>query len=302
MTRRLLALSTAAALLSVGPATVLQPPAQADPRTATSPTAHDSMARELGRLERSEGARIGVLALDTGTGRVAQYRGDERFAHASTFKALLAGAVLDRLDRRGLQRRVHWTSDELVSNSPVTSQHVADGLTVRQLIEASITVSDNTAANLLLEIVGGPAGLQRALRGLGDRTTSTDRWEPELNSAIPGDRRDTTTPRALAASFREYVLGDVLPPADRRLLRRDLDAATTGFGLVRAGVPSTWRVGDKSGSAEYGSRNDVALVRPPGRAPIVIAVLTTHHDADAATDDALVEAATRAAVRRLTCP
>ena len=302
MTRRLLALSTAAVLLSVGPATALLPPAQADTRAAGTTASSPSMADQLGRLERAHGARIGVLVLDTGTGRVAQYRGDERFAYASTIKALAAGAVLDRLDRRGLQRRVHWDADEVVSNSPVTSQHVEDGLTIRQLIEAAITVSDNTAGNLLFELVGGPSGLQRELRRLGDRTTSVDRWEPELNTAVPGDRRDTTTPRALVASFRAYLLGDVLPRADRQLLRHDLDAAQTGLGLVRAGVPRTWRVGDKSGSAEYGSRNDVALVRPPGRAPLVIAVMTTHDDPAAATDDSLVEAATRAAVRDLACP
>ncbi len=302
MTRRLLALSTAAALLSVGPATALLPTAQADTRAAGTTASSPSMADQLGRLERAHGARIGVLVLDTGTGRVAQYRGDERFAYASTIKALAAGAVLDRLDRRGLQRRVHWDADEVVSNSPVTSQHVEDGLTIRQLIEAAITVSDNTAGNLLFELVGGPSGLQRELRRLGDRTTSVDRWEPELNTAVPGDRRDTTTPRALVASFRAYLLGDVLPRADRQLLRHDLDAAQTGLGLVRAGVPRTWRVGDKSGSAEYGSRNDVALVRPPGRAPLVIAVMTTHDDPAAATDDSLVEAGTRAAVRDLACP
>jgi beta-lactamase class A len=216
-----------------------------------------------------------------------------RFPFASTIKALSAGAVLDDLTRADLRQRVRWSTDDLVDYSPVTERRVAEGLTVKEVIEAAVTVSDNTAGNLLMQRVDGPSGLESRLRALGDDTTSVDRTEPLLNSATPGDPRDTTTPRALASTFAAYVLGDVLPVADRRLLNRSLSRSTTGAGLVRAGVPATWRVADKSGTARYGTRNDVAVVRPPGGAPLVIAVMSSRGSRDAEPSDALVAAATR---------
>ena len=173
-------------------------------------------------------------------------------------------------------------------------------MTVREVIDAAITVGDNTAGNLLFDLVGGPAALDAALeKDAGDDVTEVVRLEPDLNSAVPGDDRDTTTPEALATTLGAYVLGDVLPGADRRLLERTLQRSTTGDTLIRAGVPAGWRVGDKTGSAAYGTRNDVAVIRPPGRAPILLAVLTTHDDAGADTDDDLVAAATRIVVSGL---
>lgn len=182
----------------------------------------------------------------------------------------------------------------------MTELHVEDGLSVRQVIDAAITVSDNTAGNLLFDLLGGPGALDDALvADVGDETTEVVRREPYLNTAVPGDPRDTTTPRALATSLGSYVLDDVLPTGDRRLLERTLRRTETGDALIRAGVPERWRVGDKTGSAVCGTRNDVAVVRPPGREPILLAVLTTHDTADAATDDALVAEATRVVVDAL---
>lgn len=296
----LLAASLAAGL--VGPSTASaedRDHPSAWPSSSATASGTSAVTARLAALERAAGARLGVYAVDTGTGRTVAYRADERFAYASTIKALAAGSVLRRLDTRDLDRRLTWTADEVVDNSPVTSQHVTDGLTVRQVIAAAIEVSDNTAGNELFELLGGPSGLERSLRALGDSTTSVDRIEPALNSAIPGDPRDTTTPRALIGSFGRYVLGSVLPPGDRRLLLRSLDRASTGLTLIRAQFPAGWRVGDKTGSAAYGTRNDVAVVRPPGRAPILVAVLTTHDDPDAATDDALVAAAAKVVADRL---
>ena len=269
------------------------------PSPASGSTTPDVTAR-LARLERERDARVGVYALDTGTGREVSYRAGERFAYASTIKALAAGAVLSDLTTAELSQRLRWTEADLVEYSPVTELHVEDGLTVRQVIDAAITVSDNTAGNLLFDVVGGPAALDAALvEDVADATTEVVRREPELNTAVPGDPRDTTTPEALATALGEYVLGDALPRADRRLLENTLRRTETGDALIRAGVPRSWRVGDKTGSAAYGTRNDVAILRPPGRAPILLAVLTTHDSAEAATDDALVAAATRVAVRAL---
>ena len=195
---------------------------------------------------------------------------------------------------------MRWTEADLVEYSPVVELRVEDGLTVRQVIDAAITVSDNTAGNLLFGLVGGPAALDAALADdVGDRTTEVVRREPDLNTAVPGDPRDTTTPRALATSLGRYVLGDVLPVADRRLLEATMRRTETGDALIRAGVPQSWRVADEARSAGYGTRNDLAVVRPPGGNPILIAVMTTHDEADTATDDALVADATRVVVNAL---
>jgi beta-lactamase class A len=253
----------------------------------------------LAALESRYDARLGVHAVDTGTGQIVEYRPDTRFPFASTIKALAAGAVLDELSRSDLRQGVRWTSADLVEYSPVTELHVEGGLPVSKVIEAALTYSDNTAGNLLMGLVDGPDGLEERLRAVGDDTTSVDRAEPLLNTGIPGDVRDTTTPRALATTFASYLLGEALPVADRRLLNQSLSRSTTGTGLVRAGVPPTWQVADKSGTAGYGTRNDVAVIRPPGRAPLVIAVMSTRATEDAEPSDALVAAATRLAVAEL---
>jgi beta-lactamase class A len=247
----------------------------------------------LAALERRRGARLGLMAIDTGTGRTLGHRADERFALASTVKVLLAGVVLDRLSTRELEQRLFWSEADLVPYSPVTEMFVEDGMTVRQLLDAALTISDNTATNVLFDLVGGPGSVDDRLADLGDTVTSVDRVEPDLNDWRPGEVRDTSTPRALAGVVRDLTLGELLGPAHRRLLNDELGDSLTGARLVMAGVPASWRVGDKSGSASYGTRNDVAVVHPPGRAPWVVVVLTSHDNADADTDDALVAQATR---------
>lgn len=293
--------SSASPAAGPGSAPTATPPAATDAASSTPGRAGESLShRRLAALEVERDARLGVYALDTGTGREVTYRAGERFAYASTIKALASGAVLQDLSRRELERRVFYSEDDLVEYSPVTELHVEDGLTVREIIDAAITVSDNTAGNLLFDLLGGPAALDTALeQDVDDAVTEVVRREPDLNTAVPGEIRDTTTPEALATSLGSYVLDDVLPAGDRRLLERTLRRTVTGDALIRAGVPEGWRVGDKTGSAGYGTRNDVAVIRPPGRAPILLAVLTTHDEADAATDDALVAAATRIAVAGL---
>ncbi|MDP9796052.1 beta-lactamase class A [Catenuloplanes nepalensis] len=250
------------------------------------------------RLEQRYDARLGVYAVDTGSGRTVTFRPDERFAYASTFKALAAAAVLDRTTDAQLQRVIRYTAADLVDYSPVTELHVDEGMTLAAIAEAAITVSDNTAGNLLFRELGGPDGLERALRAIGDRTTSADRIETELNTAIPGDRRDTSTPRALATDLRAYALGGELCRADREQLNAWLRANTTGGETIRAGVPAGWVVGDKTGSGGYGTRNDIAVLWPPSGAPIVLAVLSTRDTADATYDNALLADAAAAVVDR----
>ncbi len=253
----------------------------------------------LSRLERRVDARVGVFALDTGSGRAVAHRADERFPFASTFKALAAGITLRRASDAELAQIVEIEQADLLEYAPVVSGFVGEGLPLRRLVEAMLQWSDNAAANLVVEELGGLDELQRGLRALGDRTTSVDRPEPDLNEAAPGDERDTTTPSAMARNLQRLLLGDALTPRRRELLRSMMLANRTGDGTIRAGVPSRWRVATATGTAYYGTRNDVAVVWSPRGEPIVLAVYTTHASADATPDDALVASATRIAVRAL---
>lgn len=249
-------------------------------------------------------ARLGVYAVDTGTGTGAavEHRADERFAYASTFKALAAAAVLDQTTPAQLDRVVPYTVTDLVTHSPITEQHAGPSMTLRDLADAPVRHSDNTAANLLLRELGGPAGFEAALRAVGDQVTDPERVEPDLDEAVPGDVRDTSSPRALATSLRAYALGDVLAEDDRAALTGWLRGGTTGDALIRAGVPAGWVVGDKTGAGGYGTRNDIAVLWPPDGDPVVLAVLSDRSEPDGEHDDALVADATRVAVDALTPP
>ncbi|MFI6263851.1 class A beta-lactamase [Micromonospora sp. NPDC051006] len=255
--------------------------------------------QEFRRLETAFDARLGIHAVDTGTGRSVRYRADEGFAYASTFKALAVAALLDRTSTTDLDRVVRYPRADLVAHSPVTEKHVAAGMPLRDLADAAIRYSDNTAANLILRRLGGPRGFEEALRGLGDTTTKAARYETSLNEAKPGDERDTTTPRAFADDLRAYAVGTALSDEDQDLLNGWLRGNTTGDGLVRAGVPDGWVVGDKTGSGGYGTRNDIAVLWPPDGAPIVLAVMSGRSGKDATYDDALIAQATRVAVDTL---
>lgn len=250
-------------------------------------------------LESAYDARLGVYAVDTATGAEVVWRSDDRFAFASTMKALGAAALLDSVGIAGLGTDVEIAAEDIVSYSPQTKQHVGGTMTVGELAAASVQQSDNTAANLVIERLGGPAALDAALFRLGDDTTEVTRTEPALNDTVPGDQRDTTTPRALTANLRAYVLGDILAGEERELLTTWLIDHSLGDTLVRAGTPKGWTVGDKSGAAAYGTRNDVAVIWPPSASPIVIAVMSSRTEADADYDDALVAAAARAAIASL---
>jgi beta-lactamase class A len=248
-----------------------------------SRAATTQVAEAITQLESKSGGRLGVCVLDTKTGRRIDHRGDERFPMCSTFKVLASAAILKsagpKLDL--LEQRIRFAQSDIVEYSPVTSKHVGDGMTLREICEAAITRSDNTAGNLLLKNIGGPEGLTRFARSLGDEVTRLDRIEPELNEAAPGDVRDTTTPNAMAANFRSLLVGEVLPPAARDQLASWLIANKTGDSRLRAGMPQGWRVGDKTGSGERGTANDVAIAWPPEHAPVIIAVYLTGATLDA---------------------
>lgn len=252
---------------------------------------------DFAKLEKQYAARLGVFALDTGTDRTIAYRADERFAFASTFKALAVGVLLAR--GKNLDRRIRYSASDLLANSPITKNHVRTGMTLRQLCDAAIRYSDNAAANLLLVELGGPSGFQDGLRSLGDSVTRSDRNEPSLSEGRPDDPRDTTTPRALAGSLQKLALGNILPPADRALLIGWLQNNTTGDKTIRAGAPKGWKIGDKTGTAGYGGRNDIAILWPPNRPPIMLAVMSTKGVKNAKQEDALIAAAATAALDAL---
>ena len=271
--------------------------AAASPKSAAPAANEPSPA--FAALERRFGAQLGVYVLDTGTGRTVTYRADTRFAYCSTSKALSTGVLLKRDSSAQLDQVIHYRSGDLVDYSPITSQHVRSGMTLRAVMAAALDYSDNTAANLLLNQLGGPHGLQVALRGLGDTTTDASRTEPTLNDASPGDTRDTTTARAIGTDLRDLVLGNVLPGSRRQLLTGWLLANTTGGPYIRAGVPRGWKVADKTGNGGWGTRNDIAVAWPPGRAPVVIAILSRRGSSTATSDDALIADATAAALAAL---
>jgi beta-lactamase class A len=240
------------------------------------------LLRDVDALERRHGGRLGVAILN-GTNGIGR-RDDERFALCSTFKFLAAAFVLARVDRgeESLNRRVLYSKSDLVTYSPTTEKHVESGLTIGEICEAAMVLSDNTAGNLLLDSFGGPAGLTSFMRSLGDTVTRLDRRETELNEATPGDPRDTTTPHAMLEVLRRIVLGSVLSPSSREQLTAWLVANRTGDKRLRAGVPKAWRIGDKTGSGSNNATNDIAVIWPAGRAPILV---TAYYAEAHANDD-----------------
>jgi beta-lactamase class A len=256
----------------------------------------------LADIEARVGGRVGVFALDTGTGRRIAHRPDERFAMCSTFKWALAAGVLAAVDKAelSLDERLPYGEESLLEYAPVTRAHLSDGsMSVDALARAAVTLSDNTAANLLLAKIGGPAALTRFVRARGDAVTRFDRDEPTLNTNLPGDPRDTTTPRAMALLLRDVLCGDALSPAARERLLGWLRACETGKSRLRAGLPKGWIAGDKTGSGERGATHDVAIAWPPARAPILVASYMSESAATADTLNAAHAEVGRAVARAL---
>lgn len=266
--RRAFMMGLAAALAGGGPA-------RADKATEARLA---EAADRISALEKSAGGRLGLAVLDTGSGAKLLYRADERFAMCSTFKLLASAAVLKRVDAGDdvLGRFIPYGQAELLDYAPVTKAHLsAGGMTLGELCAAAIDWSDNTAANLILNAIGGPAGFTAFARSLGDSVTRLDRDEPALNTAIPGDPRDTTSPHAMARDLQAVLLGGVLSGASKMQLESWLIADKVGDKRVRAGLPPNWGIGDKTGSGDHGTANTIAILRPPKRAPLIAAVYYT---------------------------
>ena len=257
------------------------------------PDVQRDVAQRLRAIERDSRGRLGVHILDTASGATFGHRPDERFPMCSTFKLLASALVLRRVDlgQESLERRIPFGAGDLVAASPVTEKHASGaGMTLGELCEATLTTSDNTAANLILASYGGPARLTAYARELGDTVTRLDRIEPALNDWRAGDLRDTTSPRAMLGSLQKVAFGEALSAASRETLQRWLLSNTTGDRRLKAGLPAGWRIGDKTGTSDPGTSNDIGIVWPPQRAPLLVtAYLTGAGAPSAARDDTLAK-------------
>ncbi|MFK0292543.1 class A beta-lactamase [Streptomyces sp. NPDC090442] len=285
-------------------AAVLATSATASATAASTTTVPGSQlpgaTRELRALERKYGARLGVYARNMSTGQAVSHRAQERFAMCSTFKAFAAAAVLrDHGHCAPLDKVIHYPPADILPYSPITERHVDTGMTVGDLCAAAIQHSDNAAGNLLLRQLGGPPGLTRFFRSLGDPASRLDRWEPELNTAIPGDLRDTTTPEAYGNGFARLTVGRALNDAQRDRFIAWLKGNTTGDERIRAGVPDGWVVADKTGTGDYGVANDIGVAWTTKRTPLVLIVLSSKTTQDAPTNNALIADAARVLARTL---
>ncbi|MFO0571925.1 MAG: class A beta-lactamase [Polyangiaceae bacterium] len=258
------------------------PPAPTSARAHAEPKPPPPAARAaIEAIEAQVGGRVGVFALDTGSGHQVEHRADERFAMCSTFKWALVAAVLARVDRGELSlgERVTFAESEVLEYAPLTRKSLGNGsdgpdrgtLSLEALAEAAITISDNTAANLLLARIDGPRGMTEFFRRAGDDVTRLDRDEPTLNTNLPDDPRDTTSPRAMVGAMKRVLLGDVLSRESRERLLGWMKASQTGLERLRKGLPADWMAGDKTGTGNRGAANDLCIAWPPGRAPILIA-------------------------------
>jgi beta-lactamase class A len=248
------------------------------PAVAEADTTAEAARARIAAIEKRDGGRLGVAIFDSGSGRHIEFRAQERFPMCSTFKILAAAAILKRVDngQERLDRKIPYGPGDLQDYAPITKAHVGEGgMMLADLCAAAIQWSDNTAANLLLHAIGGPSNVTRYARSLGDTITRLDRDEPTLNTAIPGDARDTTSPRAMLRDMKTILLGFELSPPSRQQLLAWMIEDKVGSKRLRAGLPPTWRIGDKTGSGDNGTTNTVGIVWPPDRPPILVTVYYT---------------------------
>ena len=239
-----------------------------------------TLDEQIRELEARYNAFVGLYALNLQSGFAVENRADEAFALCSTFKAYAAARVLRGVadGELTLDQRVFVKPEGMLPNSPVTGERLGQEMTLAELSQAALQRSDNLAANLLLETIGGPQAITAFARSIGDDRTRLDRWEIELNSAIPGDSRDTTTPRALAVGYRNLLAGDALPPAQRELLDGWMRANQTSS--MRASLPPEWTTADKTGSGDYATTNDSGVAYGPDGTRVLLTIMTRTQSAD----------------------
>ncbi|MEZ2861843.1 class A beta-lactamase [Proteus terrae] len=244
---------------------------------------NNTIEEQLNTLEKYSQGRLGVALINTEDNSQITYRGEERFAMASTSKVMAVAAVLKASEKQAglLDKNITIKKSDLVAYSPITEKHLTTGMTLAELSAATLQYSDNTAMNKILDYLGGPAKVTQFARSINDVTYRLDRKEPELNTAIHGDPRDTTSPIAMAKSLQALTLGDALGQSQRQQLVTWLKGNTTGDNSIKAGLPKHWVVGDKTGSGDYGTTNDIAVIWPENHAPLILVVYFTQQEQDA---------------------
>ena len=257
----------------------------------------------LANLAAEHHGRLGVYAIDLNNQQQLAYQAQQRFALCSTAKLMAVGAILKQSmsQPKLLSSIVYYRQADLKKAGyvPITRKYLLSGMSISKLCAAAITASDNGAMNLLVKQLGGPAAVTAFAHSIGNRAFRLDRWEPELNSAIPGDPRDTATPQSMAQSLQQLLLGEVLAAPQRNLLKTWLIKNTTGAERIRAGVPKSWLVGDKTGTGDYGTTNDIAVLWPPHCKPIILAVYFTQPQQDAAPRSEVIADATAIVIKSL---
>nr|WP_063851301.1 class A beta-lactamase [Proteus vulgaris]BAA06252.1 beta-lactamase precursor [Proteus vulgaris] len=244
---------------------------------------NNTIEEQLNTLEKYSQGRLGVALINTEDNSQITYRGEERFAMASTSKVMAVAAVLKASEKQAglLDKNITIKKSDLVAYSPITEKHLTTGMTLAELSAATLQYSDNTAMNKILDYLGGPAKVTQFARSINDVTYRLDRKEPELNTAIHGDPRDTTSPIAMAKSLQALTLGDALGQSQRQQLVTWLKGNTTGDNSIKAGLPKHWVVGDKTGSGDYGTTNDIAVIWPENHAPLILVVYFTQQEQNA---------------------
>ena len=262
-----------------------------------------AIQKKLADLEVASGGRIGLSVINTGDNMHLQYRDEERFPMCSTSKVMAVSAILNqsKKDSQLLQYKIAYTKKDVESSgyAPITKKNVIEGMVISGLCKAAITKSDNTAMNLLIKKLGGPEAVTSFAHSIGDNKFRLDRYEPELNSAIPGDLRDTTTPKAMTESLNKLVFGDALELTQQDQLLAWLKGNTTGSARIRAGVPNGWLVGDKTGTGSYGTTNDIGIIWPPQGSPIIVSIYFTQNKKDASPRDDVIASVTRIMINSL---
>lgn len=267
-------------------------------------TNNNTNINQLKQLEQKYHGHLGIAAINTGNGKQMLFNADQRFAFCSTSKVMTAAAILKQAESNPqlLQQKIHYSKQDIESSgyAPITAKYVTNGMTVTELAKAAIDYSDNGAMNQLLKLLGGPTSVTNFARSINDEKFNLVRSEPQLNSAIPGDERDTTTPAAMAASLDKLTLGNALNQPQQLLLQNWLKGNTTGDKRIRAGVPQGWIVGDKTGTGDYGTTNDVAVIWPTTGKPIVLVVYFTQDKKDAKPQDEVISKATKIIINEIT--
>jgi beta-lactamase class A len=263
----LLATVTVSTLTACGRTPALPTPATPDPSRVYD---------RIEELERQYNAYVGLFATDLASSRTLAHRDDDPFAMCSTFKAYAAARVLQKAQRGelDLQQAVFIDPAALLPNSPVTAPQAGQTMPLAQLCAAALQRSDNAAANLLLRAIGGPPAITEFARSIGDDRTRLDRWEIDLNTAIPGDPRDTSTPRALGGGIQNLLTGPVLGEPQRRQLEDWMRGNVTSALSIRAGLPPGWTTADKTGTGDYASTNDIGIAYGPNGQRVLLSLMT----------------------------